>query len=1020
MIANIAAGPNTAISSLGLPVDLVTGALNLVPRGINAVAGTNLPTIQDPIGGSASIKRAMGVVGANPDNVVANTPTERVVRAAGEGLTGMIMPGGIVVGLERAGVLTAAQAAAALGVTGGMTPSNAAMGAAAGVGSDQAQRLVPDAYKPLAGLAGGVLAGGIPAAAMALGTVGKNALVDIAGTAGMGKRNVLADIEGAPILSSAGYPLNVTDQQAAAAGSKIAGAATDLASVRTALGADKPALVPGSMPTSFQLTGDQGLGQLERGVSKAPEASAAFQTRAAQQNEARVNAVQSLAPAQADAADIGRTFRQQLDNMTTAQAQRETDATVTARNAVSAIGGEVPAGADTQATALQGFGQVMRGNADAGTGIAGQNAAAKVAEGKLWDAIDPDGSLAVDMAAVKSKADEIRNSIGPNAKPLAGEEAAILDTARDGPPVQGFRDLKDMRSRITDALPEMRKAGDAQGVRRMSMLLDSVHDSMGASVEKQAGADAAAVASGTMAPDQTIMARAKEQFEQWRAPTQGANSGGVGSNAPGGALGGLPELERASASASSGQGAFGGNPGLASVQADVSRSLPPGFAPTAAEVAGLERQRADANPTPPSGQLTFDAAADARYQAARDATRERHATFTNAPGVGAILKPGRMSGEFALDDSRVPAAIFTGGPGAAEKIQAFMAAGGNRPELVGALKNYAAFDLRRSAETSDGTLDPAKFAKWSAGHTEAMASFPELQHRFSTAADASNTLADVAAEGKAQRDNFQKSAAGQFLGDADPAKKVASILGSSTAQAQMADLAQRTANAPDARAGLQRAVVEHIMSSLKGDKMAGNTGTTQLYGAQLQKFVRLKGAALEQVFTPEQMSGMRNIAADIQRSDRSVTGNRMPGDSTTVENALAAAGVAKRSLLSTFIDKIAAPAGGGLGAAVAGPTGAIIGGAAGSAVTGLRAAGVGQVDQLVTEAMLNPALMRTLLTATDAAGRPAIMKSLGMQLGRLAVNGTIQGEAAQQRQPNSLAGVARNRTQQNAMQGAGR
>src|SRR6185436_11674527 len=51
-------------------------------------------------------------------------------------------------------------------------------------------------------------------------------------------------------------------------------------------------LVPGSRPTTFQATGDPGLGQLEREVAtKSPEE---FQTRRGEQNAARVGALEQL------------------------------------------------------------------------------------------------------------------------------------------------------------------------------------------------------------------------------------------------------------------------------------------------------------------------------------------------------------------------------------------------------------------------------------------------------------------------------------------------------------------------------------------------------------------------------------------------------------------------------------------------------------------------------------------------------------------------------------------------------
>ena len=70
-------------------------------------------------------------------------------------------------------------------------------------------------------------------------------------------------------------------------------AATDPEAAIGALDAAKE-IVPGSKPTTFQASGDLGLGQIERVVQNTPEGQAAFQQRWAEQNNARVNALRNL------------------------------------------------------------------------------------------------------------------------------------------------------------------------------------------------------------------------------------------------------------------------------------------------------------------------------------------------------------------------------------------------------------------------------------------------------------------------------------------------------------------------------------------------------------------------------------------------------------------------------------------------------------------------------------------------------------------------------------------------------
>jgi subtilisin family serine protease len=90
ILRNIGAGANEAIAStVGAPVDAMTWALNQGAHGINALAGTTLPDIANPVGGSDSIKALMGVAGADPRNVGANSGIDRIARGTGSGIVSM-------------------------------------------------------------------------------------------------------------------------------------------------------------------------------------------------------------------------------------------------------------------------------------------------------------------------------------------------------------------------------------------------------------------------------------------------------------------------------------------------------------------------------------------------------------------------------------------------------------------------------------------------------------------------------------------------------------------------------------------------------------------------------------------------------------------------------------------------------------------------------------------------------------------------------------------------------------------
>ncbi len=216
LVANAAAGPNTALATmLGAPMDLSNGIRNIAVRGINYIAGTSIPQT-DAVGGSADVKRAFGIVGANPDNVVAATPTESLVRSATEGATMALAPelGGAA--LVGTGLATAGKVAPVVEKLGGLTAGNVAAGAASGVGANAAAALAPDAWKPVAGVVGGLVGGGVGGLTVAGTKSAGNALTGLGDSMGLSTRNALSDASGTVLRDTAGNPVTATDAQAAA------------------------------------------------------------------------------------------------------------------------------------------------------------------------------------------------------------------------------------------------------------------------------------------------------------------------------------------------------------------------------------------------------------------------------------------------------------------------------------------------------------------------------------------------------------------------------------------------------------------------------------------------------------------------------------------------------------------------------------------------------------------------------------------------------------------------------------
>jgi hypothetical protein len=79
-----------------------------------------------------------------------------------------------------------------------------------------------------------------------------------------------------------------------------------------------------------------------------------------------------------------------------------------------------------------------------------------------------------------------------------------------------------------------------------------------------------------------------------------------------------------------------------------------------------------------------------------------------------------------------------------------------------------------------------------------------------------------------------------------------------------------------------------------------------------QTFIKRSGPALSKVFDPAQMQAMRNIADDLKRSNLSIAGNKIPGQSNTMQDLHLTKD--RMSVLRGYIGPGVAAAAGGLAA----------------------------------------------------------------------------------------------------------
>jgi hypothetical protein len=145
----LSSGLNEGIAALaGAPVDLLTGALNMGAKGVNYLAGTDIPQIENPLGGSDSIKSALDPL---ISDVEPQTGGQRYLRRIGRevgfgvpaAMTGAAIPGYGATAREALKPYMAASVASDVG---------------AGLAGQTAREVAPDS--PVADLIASLIGGG--------------------------------------------------------------------------------------------------------------------------------------------------------------------------------------------------------------------------------------------------------------------------------------------------------------------------------------------------------------------------------------------------------------------------------------------------------------------------------------------------------------------------------------------------------------------------------------------------------------------------------------------------------------------------------------------------------------------------------------------------------------------------------------------------------------------------------------------------------------------------------------------
>ena len=388
-----------------------------------------------------------------------------------------------------------------------------------------------------------------------------------------------------------------------------------------------------------------------------------------------------------------------------------------------------------------------------------------------------------------------------------------------------------------------------------------------------------------------------------------------------------------------------------------------------AEMAAEKRARGE---TPTWGRLSslkgkiMDVLNQSVENEALAAAKEKHieykTTFGRGP-VGEALRTEGFGGQYRAPDAATVGKFFPAGDKGFEAASAFRKAIGDDKAALTTMHDYIVASLKKEAMDPKGALDPAKFDNWRRRHDSALRAFPELAGRFDDAVKASERIATAAEATKNVINEQQSRAVRSVMGLTNPddvKKTVGSIFGQKNPVTQLRDLAQK-AQSPDARNGLRRAVAEFIRDKYVSNAEAGTTGVNLIKSDAFQTFLKQNAPALREVFTPAEIKSMQNIAADLHRTNRSIRSTALPGRSTTAQDILPTIADKKLNLKSLAEAIIGA---GGLSAMGTHPILGMLSvssAAAHHVIEGLRHEGLQSVNDLVTEALLNPDVAKKLL-----------------------------------------------------------
>src|SRR5271168_3020295 len=618
-------------------------------------------------------------------------------------------------------------------------------------------------------------------------------------------------------------------------------------------------IVPGSRPTTAQLTGNQGLANIEAARARDFSSAPLYNQRYTAQAQNRAQGMANLEPINADPSQV-KTFAQEtLDRINDNNDQAATAATTLRNQGMQQAGGELGSeayGSDAQ-NAL----------------VAGHQTASALAS-KFWNDLD-ERNPTINVAPLKSGVQDITDSLAAAKRPIAPAEQSIYDRASQLNNVEPWAVVSGLRKDLGE---QIRGANDINGLGteakgRLVQLRSALDDATSTAMDRQASEDVASNVSPAQSWENNLI-QDKQGWMQAKAD--------AGQRAATGFQ--LPGTEEGIGRGVQGASQAYGTRGLqgASNQSRVPPALGPmggGNGQAVEQTGAAPSSQALPGELPVTGEPWTQSDQD-QYDAANAATFQKKQTFENSI-IGPIV--GKKGIDARLNDAQVAKQLFPGGVKSKEAAQRYFTAAGNDPDAQNLYQDLAAANFRKYAVDDNGNINTQKAASWLGNHGSGLDQSPGLRAKFETPIAAQQTLNESLLRGQQELKSFQKTELGKLVNQ-DPVQYMGGMLSSPDAANRAQSFMSSLGNNPGLQEAAKSSMARYINSRFVQNLLTGDQVNSQITAGRLRSFLSQRSDAIGSVMGQDSVNSLRRILADFDRGNASRLGRTAGMGSPTGAN----------------------------------------------------------------------------------------------------------------------------------------